>query len=248
MKRFHDVMYFLHLGAAGALACGVALIVVMGHRRALRVTARELRSLQVEDREWLRAVPARVFEGAPEPPAGRFNAGQKVNFIGVCVLLAALYISGVDTVIAGTHHNLIFAVHKVSTVALCMLVAGHLYMALVNRATRPALRDGRFERCEIQAAFGSGVETCGTVSRPVLEARRPLRMASPKFRFIEVGAAQRPVVGDPRPNRVLGPSDGPAIREAHLAHCLAAPCFIGRKKVVGNLLVEQEDEIESAPA
>ena len=146
---FHDVMYFVHLGAAGVMLCGVALIVVTGNRRALRVTARELRSLQAEDREWLAAIPARALEHAPEPPAGRFNAGQKVNFIGVSVLLAALYVSGIDTMVVGTKHNLIFAVHKVATVALCVLVAGHLYMALVNRATRPALRgmlDGSVDR------------------------------------------------------------------------------------------------------
>jgi formate dehydrogenase subunit gamma len=146
---FHDVMYFLHLAAAGVLVCGVALIVVMGNRPALRVTARELRSLQVEDREWLKAIPARAFEHAPEPPAARLNAGQKVNFLGVSILLAALYVSGVDTVVVGTQNNLIFAVHKVATVALCVLVVGHLYMALVNRATRPALRgmlDGTVDR------------------------------------------------------------------------------------------------------
>lgn len=146
---FHDIIYFLHLGAAGVLVCGVALIVVMGNRRALRVTSHELRSLQAEDREWLAAIPARVLKGAPEPPAARFNAGQKLNFLGVSILLAALYVSGVDTVVAGTKHNLIFAVHKVATVGLCVLVAGHLYMALVNRATRPALHgmlDGSVDR------------------------------------------------------------------------------------------------------
>ena len=142
-------MYFLHLAAAGVLVCGVALIVVMGNRRVLRVTARELGSLQVVDREWLKAIPARVFERAPEPPAARFNAGQKVNFLGVSILLAGLYVSGVDTVVAGTKHNLIFAVDKVATAALCVLVVGHLYMALVNRETRPALRgmlDGSVDR------------------------------------------------------------------------------------------------------
>ncbi|MHB8491483.1 MAG: cytochrome b/b6 domain-containing protein [Solirubrobacteraceae bacterium] len=137
---FHEVMYFVHLAAASVLVCGVALIALMGNRRALRVTARELKSLQVEDHEWLRSIPARVFRGAPEPPAARFNAGQKVNFLGVSILIAALYVSGVDTVVAGTRHNLVFAVHKVATVALCVLVVGHVYMALINRATRPALR------------------------------------------------------------------------------------------------------------
>jgi len=137
---FHDVMYAWHLASAGVLVGGVTLIVVAGNRRALRDTARELGQLDAEDRKWLGAIRARMLSGAPEPPAGRFNAGQKVNFALVCVLLCVLYITGVDTIAAGTHHNLIFGGHKLATIALCVLVVGHLYMALVNRATRPALR------------------------------------------------------------------------------------------------------------
>jgi formate dehydrogenase subunit gamma len=137
---FHDVMYAWHLASAGVLLGGVALIVLAGNRRALGRTARELSKLDVEDREWLGTIPERLLASAPEPPAARFNAGQKVNFLLVCLLLAALYVSGVDTVAAGTHHNLIFGAHKLATIALCVLVAGHLYMALVKRATRPALR------------------------------------------------------------------------------------------------------------
>jgi formate dehydrogenase subunit gamma len=137
---FHDVMYAWHLASAGVLLGGVTLVVAAGNRRAVRRTARELGRLDAEDREWLRAIPERLLAGAPEPPAARFNAGQKVNFVLVCILLAALYVSGVDTIVAGTHHNLIFGAHKLATIALCVSVAGHLYMALVNRATRPALR------------------------------------------------------------------------------------------------------------
>jgi cytochrome b subunit of formate dehydrogenase len=51
-----------------------------------------------------------------------------------------LYVSGVDTIVIGTHHNLIFGGHKLATIAASVLVAGHLYMSLVNRTTRPALR------------------------------------------------------------------------------------------------------------
>jgi formate dehydrogenase subunit gamma len=128
---FHDVMYAWHLASAGVLVGGVVLIVVMGNRRALGGTARELRSFDGGDREWLAAMPARLLAGAPEPPAARFNAGQKVNYLLVSLLLAILYVSGVDTIVAG---------NKLATIALCVLMAGHLYMALVNRATRPALR------------------------------------------------------------------------------------------------------------
>jgi formate dehydrogenase subunit gamma len=137
---FHDVMYAWHLASAGVLVAGVGLIVVAGNRRALRGTAHELARLNEGDREWLGAIPARLSAGSPEPPAARFNAGQKVNFVLVSVMILVLYISGVDTIIAGTHHNLIFGVHKLATIALSVLVVGHLYMALVNRPTRPALR------------------------------------------------------------------------------------------------------------
>jgi formate dehydrogenase subunit gamma len=137
---FHNVMYVWHLASAAVLLCGTALIVVGGNRSALARSASELGSLDEDDRAWLKAIPARLLEGAPEPPAARFNAGQKVNFGLVCTLLAALYVSGVQTIAVGTHHNLVFGGHKLATIALCVLVGGHLYMAIVNRATRSALR------------------------------------------------------------------------------------------------------------
>jgi formate dehydrogenase subunit gamma len=137
---FHDVMYIWHLASAAVLLGGLVLIIAAGNRPALSRTARELGSLDPQDREWLRTIPARLLERTPEPPAARFNAGQKLNFALICVLLGALYVSGVDTIVAGTHHNLIFGGHKLATIAICVLVAGHLYMALLNPTTRAALR------------------------------------------------------------------------------------------------------------
>jgi formate dehydrogenase subunit gamma len=136
---FHDVMYASHLASAGVLV-GVALITLTGNRRAIRRTTRELHTFDPEDRKWLASLHSRLLAGAPEPPAGRFNAGQKVNFVLASMLLAVLYITGGDTIIAGTHHNLIFGAHKLATIGICILVAGHLYMALVNPTTRHAMR------------------------------------------------------------------------------------------------------------
>src|SRR6188472_448702 len=73
-------------------------------------------------------------------------------------------------------------------------------------------------------------------------------MAPPQLVFVEVGAAQRPVVRDPGRNRVIGASDGPAVPEADLLDRLPAGRLIGRKKLVGNPLVEKEHEVEPAPA
>jgi len=57
----------------------------------------------LEDREWLGAIPARLLSGAPEPPAGgRFNAGKSSTSPSSAFLVCILYITGVDTIVAGT--------------------------------------------------------------------------------------------------------------------------------------------------
>jgi UbiA prenyltransferase family/Prokaryotic cytochrome b561 len=71
--------------------------------------------------------------------AGELSPRAAVWSAGVVALLCILFVPGVDMIVAGIHHNLIFAGHKMATIILCALVAGHLYMALVNHATRPAL-------------------------------------------------------------------------------------------------------------
>ena len=85
------------------------------------MTARDLGRLDADDHEWLATVPARLLRSAPEPPSGRFNAGQKINYLLVCILLAGLLITGIDTILARTHHNLIFAGHKLATIGICVL-------------------------------------------------------------------------------------------------------------------------------
>lgn len=137
---FRSLMYAWHLASAGALLAGLALLILGGDRRALAQTSRDLRRLDGSDRRWLEAFPGVMLAGDPEPPAGRFNAGQKLNFLLISLLLALLFASGIETIVFGTHGNLIFGVHKLATVGACALVGGHLYMAVVNPATRPALR------------------------------------------------------------------------------------------------------------
>lgn len=137
---FHDVMYAWHLASAAILLAGLVLLATAGNRRALRACARELSRIEPRDREWLGSVPAQLRRMSQGPAVGRFNGGQKINFMLITALLAVLLVTGIDTIIAGTHGNLIFGFHKVATIAACVLVGGHLYMAVVNPGTRPALR------------------------------------------------------------------------------------------------------------
>jgi cytochrome b subunit of formate dehydrogenase len=135
----HNVLYAVHLVSGGVLVGGLALIALWGNRRALSQTRRELSTLDALDRQWLARVPAAVVKHSPETAAGRFNAGQKLNFILVVVLFAALFFSGIGLIITGSHRvNPVFkAAHVVAAYTAVVLVAGHLYMALINPSTRP---------------------------------------------------------------------------------------------------------------
>jgi formate dehydrogenase subunit gamma len=138
----HIVLYRVHLAAGGVLVGGLALLVLWGNRRALSQTRRDLSTLDALDRQWLARLPAAVLKHSPEPAAGRFNAGQKLNFILVTVLFTALFVSGIGLIVTGSHPiNPVFkAAHVVAAYTALVLVAGHLYMALINPSTRPALR------------------------------------------------------------------------------------------------------------
>ena len=55
---------------------------------------------------------------------------------------AALFVSGIGLLITGSHpvSPAFKAAHVVAAYTTVVLVAGHLYMALINPSTRPALR------------------------------------------------------------------------------------------------------------
>ena len=89
----------VHVGAAVVLVCGLAGLLLFGNGRSLSRTARELRSLDADDRAWL--APLRILRGRPAPPVGRFNAGQKMNARLALLGLVGLYATGAYLVIVG---------------------------------------------------------------------------------------------------------------------------------------------------
>ena len=141
----HSAAFPVHVGSLFVLTAGLAAIAATGDRRTLRTSARELRTLDGDDRRWLAWAPrAALRRGGEPPPAGRFNAGQKANAILVCLLLLAVTVSGLywwarlHGIVANS--NVDGAVHNVAAVAIIVLVCGHLYMAVLNPGTRRALR------------------------------------------------------------------------------------------------------------
>jgi formate dehydrogenase subunit gamma len=91
---------------------------------------------------WLRWA---VVRRGPEPPQGRFNAGQKLNTAVVAGLLVVFSVSGLlmylqetDAAVRGRTSAIL--VHDIATWIAVPLVAGHLYLAALNPSTRHSLR------------------------------------------------------------------------------------------------------------
>ena len=125
----------LHVVIAIVWLAGLASVALAGDRGELRRAVAELEAFDDDDLRWLRG------RGAPQ---GRFNAGQKVHAVLQAAFAVLFTVSGVlllagerdtDFRLSGT-----IVVHDTVTLVATVLVLGHLYLALVHRATRPALR------------------------------------------------------------------------------------------------------------
>jgi formate dehydrogenase subunit gamma len=130
------LMKGIHLVAAAGWLTALALVAILGDRRALRRTRRELERFDDDDVRWLRRTK-------PAPPQGRFNAGQKAHAIVQAALALLLTLSGVLLFLG--ERNTAFrlpgtiALHDTAMFVAGVLVAGHVWMAL-STDKLPALR------------------------------------------------------------------------------------------------------------
>jgi formate dehydrogenase subunit gamma len=127
-----DVHFWAGIGWVSALA----LVALVGDRRGLLRTAREIDRFDVEDVHWLRRRrPA---------PQGRFNAGQKVNAALTAAFLVLFFLSGMLLWLGERDTAFRFAstvvLHDGLLYASLALLVGHLYLAVLHPATRHALR------------------------------------------------------------------------------------------------------------
>ncbi|GAC1430789.1 MAG: hypothetical protein NVSMB65_04290 [Chloroflexota bacterium] len=139
MVGHHFLILRIHLVVALFYVSGPLLWFLLGNRRALRADVSALDRWYPDDFRWLR--PRRP--GAPAPPHGRFNAGQKLNALFVGASTLGFAITGAvmwQTRLFPTSlvNN---AVHLHDTLTYLALAAwlGHVYLAAINRSTRPGL-------------------------------------------------------------------------------------------------------------
>src|SRR4051794_13563948 len=126
----------VHFCTGIALAGAILLVAVLGNRRALRATVREIDAFDRDD--------LRFLAGKTHAPQGRFNAGQKVNAILTAAFAVLFLVSGLLLWYGerDTRFRLASTVtlHDFLLYAALVLFVGHLYLAVIHPATRHALR------------------------------------------------------------------------------------------------------------
>ena len=130
-----ELLRNLHLLTAVGWAVALVGIFVLGDRRALRATIRELDAFDDDDREWLRTF---------DTPQGRFNAGQKLNAAVTAAFAVLFAVSGFFLWYGARDNDFsspsAILLHDGLTLLAIVLVAGHLYLTLIHPSTRHSLR------------------------------------------------------------------------------------------------------------
>lgn len=127
----------LHLASAATWLTALALVAVLGNRRTLRRTRRDLDYFTSDDLRWLRRKHA---------PQGRFNAGQKAHATVQAALAVLFTVSGAFLWLG--ERNTAFrlpgaiALHDVAMFVAVVLVAGHIAMALATPAALHGMLHG----------------------------------------------------------------------------------------------------------
>lgn len=131
----------VHLAAAFFFVFGPALVALAGNRRAMSREAAAVDTWTEDDLRWLMHPTVSPDSGAP--PAGKYNAGQKLNAIFTLYSTLAFAVTGLilwqnrrfpfDIV---AQANLI---HTYLAYLALAVFLGHVYLAVVLPATRPSL-------------------------------------------------------------------------------------------------------------
>ena len=142
MEDRHGPLFTVHAGAIAALVAGLGAAAAVGDRRAIATATRQLLVFDRRDRAWLAATARHPMRRAPEPAWGMFNAGQKA----LAWALGGAVLGVITTGLLAWTVGLDGGLHVAFVLAAGALLAGHVFMAVVNRATRHALNGMVFGR------------------------------------------------------------------------------------------------------
>lgn len=163
LTNFAPQLKALHIGGArlfawAHVALGFAMLAIAALTLLALLRSRDLRDdaiaatdLREDDLRWLQYHARHPLGGAEAdsgaPPAGKFNAGQKLNALASSLATAGLLATGA---ILGANYiskallptdfvASVFPFHTILALAMIPLILGHLYLALLHPTTREAL-------------------------------------------------------------------------------------------------------------
>ena len=146
----YRLLPLLHVlfGIAFVLA-PLVLVLLVRRRRALFADVAGALTPERGDLAWLRyALLALLGARVRQPRTGKYNAGQKLNTWYWVLAWGALSATGLvlavyfftKEIVGAAFVERVFPLHELVALFSILPLAGHLYVALLNRSTRPALR------------------------------------------------------------------------------------------------------------
>lgn len=130
-------MLAAHIAAVVLLMVGLLTALVVGDTRSLLTAIYHLFVFDRRDTAWVHAHLHRTDTNPSSREWGMFNPGQKVLAWALTLAVSAVIYTGFLSWRAGGEGA--GSGHAVAVVVAMVLVASHIFMAVVNPSTRPAL-------------------------------------------------------------------------------------------------------------
>jgi formate dehydrogenase subunit gamma len=148
----HLLVLQIHEYTAIFYISGPLIWLLLGNRRSLIRDIKTFDEWDDDDVEWLKQSLRYGPSDKDLPPQGRFNAGQKLNGILTIAATVGFIVTGIimwrPPYIAPHLPSWLFSdqlsnnavfLHQLLTLVCIPLLLGHIYLAAISRATRPAL-------------------------------------------------------------------------------------------------------------
>ena len=143
-ERHGGTVLWLHIGSVALIVIGLGAAALLGDHRALLSSARQLFTLDIRDRAWLGARLRHPLQRHPKPRWGMFNTGQTLLAWALTMSILVVVATGIASWRSGGEGG--GGLHGLAVVVTMVLLGAHVFMAVVNPATRPALAGMVFGR------------------------------------------------------------------------------------------------------
>ncbi len=130
-------MLTAHITAVVLIGVGLITALVVGNTRSLLKATYHLFVFDRRDAEWVRAHLRRTARHGTPGEWGMFNPGQKLLAWALTLAVSAVIYTGILSWGAGGEDG--GSWHAAAVVVAMVLIASHIFMAVVNPSTRPAL-------------------------------------------------------------------------------------------------------------